>query len=209
MMRHRIFLLLLLMMTGSPVRLQAESVTAPLAIPGQQQMQPAPPRPVSEEMEIEAPVPLPERNPVLLPAVGASLLLIGGGLLFFFLRKKRRQPQTALQPHETALFQIAQLEKLIGDKNRAAFAELLDQTLRRYLEERFGIAASKQTASELIKLLIETPEPLKAHSENLQTWLELCDLVKFAGVSLGQERMAELAVHLRAFVEATKTETAK
>jgi hypothetical protein len=208
MMRHRIFLLLLLMLTGSPARLQAESVTAPLAVPGQQQMQPAPARP-SEEMEIEAPVPLPERNPMLLPAAGATLLLIGGGLLFFFLQKKRRRPQMVFQPHETALLQIAQLEKLIGDENCAAFADLLDQTLRRYLEERFGIAASKQTASELINLLTEKPEPLKAYSENLQTWLELCDLVKFAGTSLSQERMTELSTNLRTFVEATKAEAVK
>jgi hypothetical protein len=72
-MSCRLFLFLLLVLTGGPPLLQAENVNTPLA--------------VSEEMEIEAPVPLLERSSMLLPAVGVGLLLIGGGVLLFFLPK--------------------------------------------------------------------------------------------------------------------------
>ncbi|WP_417909700.1 hypothetical protein [Candidatus Electronema sp. PJ] len=213
-MMNRLFFLLLLILTGVPAQLQAENITAPLALPGQPQMPPTSARPVSEEMEIAAPVPLLERNSVLRPAVGAGLLLIGGGLLFFFLWKKRQKPQMALQPHETA-YLLAQAQKQLEEDNCAAFADLLAQTLRHYLEERFNLAASRQTARELISGIAAGGEDaqeqalLQTYVEQLQTWLELCDAVKFAGASLSRERMAELTAHLRAFIEMTKKEAAK
>jgi hypothetical protein len=119
----------------------------------------------------------------------------------------------ALQPHETAYLQLAHAEKHLEANDCAAFADLIDQTLRRYLEERFHLAASRQTASELISCIsaskVDAQALLQAYVKQLQTWLELCDAVKFAGASLSRERMAELSVHLRAFIEATKVEAAK
>ena len=167
--------------------------------------QPGPP--LHDELatiEIEPPLPLPEPQPRWPIATGAALLF-GGGLLALYLRKKKRKPLPAPLAHETALLRLMQADGLIDSHDCAAFAALFDQTLRRYLEERFNLAASRQTAGELIRLLADSEEQqLQAHSEQLQTWLALCEAAKFAGAALNDANMAELTAQLRAFVEATK-----
>lgn len=185
----RRFILLLLLLLPAPLPAQ----------------QPGPP--LHDELaavEIEPPLPLPEPRPLWPAAAGAGLLL-GGGLLTLYLRKRKRKPLPAPLAHETALLRLTQADGLIDSHDSAAFAALFDQTLRRYLEERFGLAASRQTAGELIRLLADSEEKqLQAHSEKLQTWLALCEAAKFAGAALNKADMAELTAQLRAFVEATK-----
>ncbi len=167
--------------------------------------QPGPP--LHDELaavEIEPPIPLPEPKPRWPIAAGAGLLL-GGGLLALYLRKKKRKPLPAPLAHETALLRLMQADGFIDSHDCAAFAALFDQTLRRYLEERFSLAASRQTAGELIRFLADSEEQqLQAHSEQLQTWLALCEAAKFAGAALNTADMAELTAQLRAFVEATQ-----
>lgn len=155
-------------------------------------------------VEIEPPLPLPEPRPRWPIAAGAALLL-GGGLLALYLRKRKQKPLPAPLAHETALLRLTQADGLIDSHDCAAFAALFDQTLRRYLEERFSLAASRQTAGELIRMLTDSEEQqLQEHSEQLQTWLALCEAAKFAGAALNDANMAELTAQLRAFVEATK-----
>lgn len=174
----------------------------PAPLPAQQ---PGPP--LHDElatMEIEPPLPLPEPRP-LWPAAAGAALLLGGGLIALYLRKRKQKPLPAPLAHETALLRLTQADGFIDSHDCAAFAALFDQTLRRYLEERFSLAASRQTAGELIRLLADSEEKqLQAHSEKLQTWLALCEAAKFAGAALNETDMAELTAQLRAFVEATK-----
>ena len=167
--------------------------------------QPGPP--LHDELaavEIEPPLPLPEPRP-LWPIAAGSALLLGGGLLALYLRKRKQKPLPVPLAHETALLRLMQADGFIDSHDSAAFAALFDQTLRHYLEERFNLAASRQTAGELIRFLADSEEKqLQAHSEQLQTWLALCEAAKFAGAALNDADMAELTAQLRAFVEATK-----
>ena len=168
-------------------------------------MEPGPP--LHDELaavEIEPPLPLPEPRP-LWPIAAGSALLLGGGLLALYLRKRKQKPLPVPLAHETALLRLMQADGFIDSHDSAAFAALFDQTLRHYLEERFNLAASRQTAGELIRVLADSEEQqLQAHSEKLQTWLALCEAAKFAGAALNKADMAELTAQLRAFVEATK-----
>ncbi|WP_417913196.1 LPXTG cell wall anchor domain-containing protein [Candidatus Electronema sp. TJ] len=187
-MSRRLALLLVLL-------LPAPLLAQPLALPMQDEL---------AAIDIEPPLPLPEQKPLWPIAAGAGLLL-GGVLLFVVLRRKKTQPQPAPQAHETALLALTQADALIAKKDCAAFAALFDQTLRRYLEQRFGIDASRQTAGELICFLADPEEEqLKAYAESLQNWLAFCEAAKFAGAALNEADMAELTAQLRAFVEATK-----
>jgi hypothetical protein len=174
----------------------------PAPLPAQQ---PGPP--LHDELaavEIEPPLPLPEPQPRW-PIAAGSALLLGGGLLALYLRKRKQKPLPAPLAHETALLRLMQANGLIDSHDSAAFAAFFDQTLRRYLEERFSLAALRQTAGELIRVLADSEEQqLQAHSETLQTWLALCEAAKFAGAALNEADMAELTAQLRAFVEATK-----
>lgn len=177
-----------------------------LLLPAPLPAQPLQPLPQNDlaAIDIEPPLPLPEQKPLWPIAAGAGLLL-GGVLLFVVLRRKKPQPQPAPQAHETALLALTQADALIAAQDCAAFAALFDQTLRRYLEERFGIAAFRRTAGELICFLADPEEEqLKAYSETLQTWLAFCEAAKFAGAALNEADMAELTAQLRTFVEATK-----
>jgi hypothetical protein len=200
MSRWFLFTLLLLVSTLAPLRAQQ---LVPMSSPAD----------ASEKMEIEAPVPLPEHINWRLPAAGAGLLIVAGLTVFFLWKKKGITLPPSLLPHETALLRLTEADTFAATEHCAAFAELFDQTLRRYLEERFGLAASKQTVSELISGIEaggETvPELLRNSAAELKTWLQLCEDVKFAAASLSREHMSGLSISLRTFIETTKAETAQ
>ncbi|MCW5203892.1 hypothetical protein VU12_13260, partial [Desulfobulbus sp. US4] len=127
-----------------------------------------------------------------------------------FLEKSEPVNKKAVLAHETALRELERAGPLIEEQNINAFITLIDQTLRRYIEQRFHIFARRQTTREFIHELAEdqenVPEPLMENSENLKTWLQHCDLVKFAKAGLSQETMTDMVLNLRTFIESTKME---
>ena len=77
---------------------------------------------------------------------------------------------------------------------------------RRYIEERFGVTATHRTTEEFLHDLLESSHaPLARHRALLSDFLQQCDLVKFAGMSLTLQNMESLHHSARAFV----LETAK
>ncbi len=211
--------LLLLLVTMIPAAASADQVTVPLADPAQKSVQdqaagqpdPAQEPALTENQlyDIREPILIPNSNRILwwIAAILAGLLLIG--LLFYFWKKRARK-QKAVLAHETALRELDRAGPLIEEQNINAFITLIDQTLRRYIEQRFDIFARRQTTREFIHELAEdqkdVPLPLMENSENLKTWLQHCDLVKFAKAGLSQETMTDMVVNLRTFIESTKVE---
>lgn len=112
--------------------------------------------------------------------------------------------------HQTALRELDRAGPLIEQQDINAFITLIDQTLRRYIEQRFGIFARRQTTREFIHGLAEgqknVPQSLMENSDNLKTWLQHCDLVKFAKAGLSQETMTDMVANLRTFIASTKME---
>ncbi len=220
-LRMQCFLLLLiLLLTTASGNASADQVIVPLADPSAQksaQKQTAdqpdkPAEPVLAEgqlYDIREPIPIPDSNRILwlIAAVLAALLLLA--LLFFFWKKRTRKKKAVLA-YETALRELDRAGPLIEEQNISAFITLIDQTLRRYIEQRFGIFARRQTTREFIHGLAEdredVPAPLTENSENLKTWLQHCDLVKFAKAGLSRETMTDMASNLRVFIESTKME---
>jgi hypothetical protein len=226
--------LLAVLLTGQPRTVSAESITAPLAEPaGQDREAPADPaanqlvKPLqqnpamaapqsavdsaaAELHDIKAPVEIANnsRKMILTAAAVLTGLLLSTLFLFWWKRSRRQQAVTA---HETALLQLEQADQLIKEERVNAFITLIDQTLRRYIEQRFAISARQQTTREFITRLTTdkepVPQPLTDNSENLKTWLEHCDLVKFARAGLSRESMTAMVTNLRSFIESTKIET--
>ncbi|XOF34326.1 MAG: hypothetical protein ACL93V_03250 [Candidatus Electrothrix sp. YB6] len=195
----------------------ADQVTVPLTDPAaqnqsaDQQTQPPKPPAIGPDQlyDIKEPILIPEHNRILwivAATVLATLLLI---VLILFLRKRSKK-QKAVLAHETALHELKRAGLLIEEENIAAFVNLIDQTLRRYIEQRFGIFARRQTTREFISGLAEdredVPVDLKKNSDNLKAWLQHCDMVKFAKAGLSRETMMDMAANLRVFIEATKVE---
>ena len=122
-------------------------------------------------------------------AIGGLVLLTGGLWLLRFLRRRwlhRGLEEIPYQGPPRPAYQIA-LEEL----DRIAALHLLDKgmfkehyiqtsdTIRRYIEGRYAIGAMELTTWELIGQMKRTAVP-EDHHESFRSFLEECDLVKFA-----------------------------
>jgi hypothetical protein len=144
--------------------------------------------------------------PWFLPAViaGAVLLAFGGWGLWRWLRR-RRQPRVLL-PFEVALQRLEQMRALMQPDDAREFSIAVSDVVRRYIEERFSVTATHRTTEEFLHDLLESSHaPLARHRALLSEFLQACDLVKFAGMSLTLNDMESLHHSARAFV----LETAK
>jgi len=64
----------------------------------------------------------------------------------------------------------------------------MNLVLRRFIEQQFGFAASRETTEEfLTEALRKLPEQLK---EGLENYFQACDLVKYAGIPVDRKAAA-------------------
>ena len=111
-----------------------------------------------------------------------------------------------LLPHQKALQQIEQIkaDKMVSSENSKEYYTKLTDTLRKYIEERYGFSAMEMTSSEIIDHLMATQDE-SALSELRHLFLT-ADLVKFAKYStLINENDANL-VNAIDFINQTKLE---
>ena len=143
--------------------------------------------PADIKMPYGAPVPLKEVTPYIF---GIILL---GAILFFILysikRRKENKPvfsfniKPAEPAHVTALRELDRIknEKLWQKGKTKQFYSEITETLRKYIESRFGIPAMEQTSEETLTSFRFRRDLLKEKTfENLNHILLLADLVKFA-----------------------------
>ena len=88
-----------------------------------------------------------------------------------------------LLPHQKAMQQIEQIkaDKMVTSETSKEYYTKLTDTLRKYIEERYGFNAMEMTSSEIIEKLTATQDE-KALSELRHLFLT-ADLVKFAKYS--------------------------
>ena len=144
--------------------------------------------------------------PWLLLAVvaGAVLLAVSAYGIWRWLRRRRR-PRVLL-PFEIALQRLEEMRALMQPSQAREFSIAVSDVVRRYIEERFGVTATHRTTEEFLHDLLESSHaPLARHRALLAEFLQQCDLVKFAGMSLTLQNMESLHHSARAFV----LETAK
>lgn len=142
----------------------------------------------------------------LVPA--AALLVCAIALGAFGLRAwlgRRRRARTR-PPFEAALERLEQIRPLMQPALAREFCIAVSDIVRGYIELRFAVTATHQTTEEFLVNLLESPKPsLLRHRALLSDFLQQCDLVKFAGLSLTVENMLSLHESARAFL----LETAK
>ncbi len=163
----------------------------------------------SDELaDIKGPIIIPDnstRYPLLAGAALALLLLI----LIVLLRRKKTTKQRLIPAHETALRKLQSARKLIDEHKVDEFTNLIDHTLRSYIEQRFSISARRQTSREFIETITHAanlPPVLHQNSSHLQAWQEQLDMVKFAKADLAAHTMEKILSGLQAFIESTKAE---
>jgi hypothetical protein len=144
----------------------------------------------------------PLRWAALAAAVAALLLAAAAALL------RRRGAEAPLPPEGRALRELDRLAPAAGTPGYGPewlYTQLAD-VVRRYLGDRYGLPALRQTTSEFLKAVREAPA-LAGEEEFLREFLEGCDLAKFAGVRPDPAEWGRAVDSARAFVRRTAPAT--
>jgi Domain of unknown function (DUF4381) len=157
--------------------------------------------------DIHPPLLLPEEKNYTMLVAGLVLLLFVVAMLYWFFRGRKKKLVLPLA-HETALAELLRLRSLMSPEQALLYAKELSDTLRRYLEERFRIRASRKTTKEFFATLTEDPGRtallVEDHGDSLRTCLDRCDMAKFARCTPDLNSMEKMETAVRDFIEATR-----
>ena len=118
------------------------------------------------------------------------LLILLAVSYYLYLRLRAGKPIIAhikivkrLLPHQKAMKEIEQIkaDKMVTSENPKEYYTKLTETLRRYIEERYGFSAMEMTSSEIIDRLMSTGD--QQSLDELRQLFTTADLVKFAKYS--------------------------
>jgi hypothetical protein len=111
-----------------------------------------------------------------------------------------------LLPHQKAMKEIEQIkaDKMVTSENSKEYYTKLTDTLRKYIEERYGFNAMEMTSSEIIEKLMSIQDE-NALSELRHLFLT-ADLVKFAKYSTLINENDQNLVNAIEFINQTKLE---
>ena len=111
-----------------------------------------------------------------------------------------------LLPHQKAMKEIEQIkaDKMVVSENQKEYYTKLTDTLRRYIEERYGFSAMEMTSSEIIGRLMAAGDQ-QSLTELSQLFMT-ADLVKFAKYSTMINENDQNLVNAIDFINQTKLE---
>ena len=135
--------------------------------------------------------------------------------LFFYLRSRLKNNKPILArvriikrvlPHQKAMREIEQLkaDRMQASEDQKTYYTRLTDTLRKYIEERFGFNAMEMTSSEIIERLQQAED--KAMITELKELFTTADLVKFAKYSTLMNENDMNLVNAIQFINETKLE---
>jgi hypothetical protein len=119
-----------------------------------------------------------------------TLALIAAAIGLWLATRKRRAVPPPIPPHIRARQKLDAALLLIGDPR--AFCIAVSDAVRVYLEERFNLRAPERTTEEFLRDLQKTPALTQQQKGSLVTFLEQCDLVKFARFEPPETLLREL-----------------
>ncbi len=141
------------------------------------------------------------------------MLLLLALAYYLYLRLRDNKPIIArikivkrLLPHQKAMQEIDQIKanKMVISDNQKEYYTKLTDTLRKYIEERYGFSAMEMTSAEIIDRLVAAGD--QKSLEELRRLFMTADLVKFAKYStMINENDANL-VNAIDFINQTKLE---
>lgn len=156
--------------------------------------------------DIRGPIHLPAPTPWLLYAacaLAAPLLLWTGLRLSRWLRARTKTPSA----YELARARLAAADATLDQQKPDAFAEQVSAAVRQYIESRFALPATHRTSEEFLSDLLTRPDispVLASRRPELSSFLETCDLAKFAARSLHRETMHALSAAAQRFLDAAE-----
>jgi hypothetical protein len=157
----------------------------------------------NELRDIKPPVEIPSGWEWVWWALGIAAALALAYLLWRYLRKSRAPvPLPPVPPHIRAR---QKLQEALALLNRPMeFVVAVSDAIRHYLEERFDFRAPERTTEEFMRELQQTDLLSASQKESLASFLQRCDLVKFAKYEPSQAELLHL--HEAALRLVTETE---
>ena len=143
------------------------------------------------------------------PWIAAALLglAVAAGLFWWWRRRARRPtpPPPPRPAHELALEALQRLQRdnLMEQREIEPFYVRLSFILRQYIEWRFGLRAPEQTTEEFLAAALASGGLIATHRQLLSSFLQQCDLVKFARYEPARSDMQQAFDSAKAFVEQT------
>lgn len=141
-------------------------------------------------------------------AVLVAFVALLASSIYFYWRWHRQRRLRVLLPYEVALQRLENIRALMQPSRAREFSTAVSDIVRNYIEQRFEVAVTRRTTEEFLRDLIDFPvASLARHQPLLSEFLQQCDLVKFAAMSLASQSMESLHHSAHTFVLATvKTE---
>jgi hypothetical protein len=135
--------------------------------------------------------------------VGLSLAVLG--LILAELVGRRWRRTAVLTPQAWAFRELDRLAAVDLSQAEAVerFPTQVSDVVRRYLELRFRVQASRQTTVEFLQMMERDAELAPDQKAILRDFLQRCDLAKFARATLSLDECRALSASARTFVEHT------
>jgi Domain of unknown function (DUF4381) len=156
---------------------------------------------------IEELPPVPAPQPWWLWLLLAVPLMAIAALLIW--RRRRGRPVIEPPPGPAALRELEELGRIPASNadDVKRFYMGLSDVLRRYLEKRFQLPATRLTTAEFSAALAKAWPQNGVHQKVLDDILQRCDLAKFAEIIPAPDDSQAVITAVRGFVEATATQT--
>ena len=179
-----------------------QSATPPATVPGSA---PAAPDPLAGLRDIAPPVDVPW-PPWVWWTIGVGSAIVLALLTWLVVWLVRRKPKTP--PPTARMIALRELEELrmhIRELDPYAFSVRVSDVLRTYVSAHFKLHATSQTSPEFLASIADSPRFSAVDNQLLATFLERCDMLKFARISAHAEENGELLGSATAFVQGTRT----
>ena len=155
------------------------------------------------------------KQDVLITSFDSSLYLLLICVIAYIVKRIRakkslipfKKEEPKLPPHEQAIKELDEIkqQKLWQQGRSKEYYTLITDTLRKYIEERFGINAMEMTSGEILELIRKNSEAQSVY-DNLRQILQLADFVKFAKMNPLPDENDLSMMNAYLFVNQTKEE---
>jgi hypothetical protein len=146
--------------------------------------------------------PLPDGGwPWWATALAAAAVLAAALVGWWLLRRRARPEPVPPTPREVASGALGRLRERIGSLTGNELSVAVVEVLREFVVAEFGVPATRQTSAEFLESAARNPRIGAGGRERLSGVMELCDLVKFAGIEATVQEGVRLLDEAARFVE--------
>lgn len=138
--------------------------------------------------------------------IGVGSVIVLALLVWLTVWLARRAPKASSPtPRQIALRALEELRAHIRELDSYAFSVRVSDVLRTYAGAQFSLPATSQTSPEFLASIADSPRFSSVDRQLLATFLERCDMLKFARVEAHTEENSELLNAATAFAQGTRT----